>query len=158
MPELFKKKQTYKNFKIVVVDDASTDNSVEYLHVNFPEFEVRALAHNKGFARTVNHGIVHALKKYSPEFIAILNNDTAVDEQWIEALMARIKTDPTIAAVTSNMFLRIIRKSSTARAVQSIGMGTDTTLISEFPANAEEKKVPKWSAHVLARHSSDPRR
>ncbi len=98
------KKQTYKNFKIVVVDDASTDNSVEYLRVNFPEVEVRALAHNKGFARTVNHGIVHALKKYSPEFIAILNNDTAVDEQWIEALMARIKTDPTIAAVTSNMF------------------------------------------------------
>jgi GT2 family glycosyltransferase/glycosyltransferase involved in cell wall biosynthesis len=98
------RKQTYKNFKIVVVDDASTDDSVEHLRANFPEIDIRTLARNKGFARAVNYGIVYALKKYSPEFIAILNNDTTVGEQWIEVLVARTKTDPTIAAVTSNMF------------------------------------------------------
>ncbi len=97
------KKQTYRHFKLVVVDDGSTDETAEYLHANFPEVDVLELPRNKGFAHTVNRGILYALKKYSPEFIAILNNDTRADEQWLEALVARAKTDPTIAAVTSNM-------------------------------------------------------
>jgi len=96
-------KQTYQNLKVVVVDDASTDKTDEYLHINFPEVDVLRSETNKGFAETVNKGIKYILEKYSSEFIAILNNDTRVDERWIEMLVARAKTDETIAAVTSNM-------------------------------------------------------
>ncbi len=96
--------QTYRNFKIVIADDASTDETGTYLQNNFPDVDVFRCEINKGFVETVNKGITYILKKYSPRFIAILNNDTRADTKWIESLVARIKEGADIAAVTSNMF------------------------------------------------------
>jgi len=96
--------QTYKNFKTVIVDDGSTDNSVDYIKERFPEIDVYVLGKNHGFARAVNEGIRYILKKHNPVFIAVLNNDTRVDEDWLLKLVKRVKTDKKIAAVTSNMF------------------------------------------------------
>jgi len=98
------REQTYKNFKTVIVDDGSTDNSVDYIKEYFPEIDVYALGKNHGFARAVNEGIRYILKNYNPIFIAILNNDTRVDKDWLLKLVQRAKTDKRIAAVTSNMF------------------------------------------------------
>lgn len=98
------KKQTYKDFKTVVVDDGSTDGSADYIRKRFPEVDVHALGENRGFARTINEGVRYALGQYRPAFIAILNNDTRVDENWLAALINRISTNRNIAAITSNMF------------------------------------------------------
>ncbi len=96
-------KQSYQNFKVVVVDDASTDDTVIHLQVHFPKVDVVALPRNGGFAKAVNSGLQYAIQKYNPEFIAILNNDTTVDSQWLGSLVKRMNTDARIAAVTSNM-------------------------------------------------------
>jgi len=95
--------QTYKNFKTVIVDDNSTDESVLYVRKHFSEVDVVSLKINKGFAKTVNEGIRYTLKTYDPVFIAILNNDTRADKEWLGALVTRAKTSSNIAAVTSNM-------------------------------------------------------
>ncbi len=98
------RQQTYRRFHVIVVDDASTDDTVLWLGENFPEVKVLTLPHNVGFARAVNAGLRHALRVHSPRYIAVLNNDTKVESGWLEALVRRADTDPRIAAVTSNMF------------------------------------------------------
>jgi len=97
------REQTYRNFKTVVVDDGSTDDSVNYLKEKFPEVDVLALNKNSGFAKAVNAGIRYILKKYNPLFLAPLNNDTRVDQNWLAALLKRARSNEKIAAVTSNM-------------------------------------------------------
>lgn len=95
--------QTYKNFRTVVVDDASTDGTVEYLCERFPEVETVTLPRNAGFARAVNVGLRHVLKTHAPKYVAVLNNDTEVELGWLEALVECAEANPRIAAVTSNM-------------------------------------------------------
>lgn len=97
--------QTYADFKVVIADDASTDDSREYVATHFPHAEFLSFPKNRGFARTVNAGLSHIREKYNPLFAAILNNDTRADKEWLGALVKVAKQDMRIAAVTSNMLL-----------------------------------------------------
>lgn len=98
------RRQTYRDFCIVVVDDASTDNTFQFLKDRFPEVDTLRLPQNVGFARAVNRGLRHAVARYNPQFIAVLNNDTVPEPEWLAALVQRAKKNEMIAAVTSNMF------------------------------------------------------
>ena len=57
-------KQTCQDFQILVVDNASTDGSLEYMKQTYPDIEVLALDSNYGFSRAVNEGIRHATTPY----------------------------------------------------------------------------------------------
>ena len=57
-------KQTYRDFKVLVVDNASQDGSVEYIRANYPDVEVLELGSNTGFANAVNEGIRNTDSKY----------------------------------------------------------------------------------------------
>lgn len=86
--------QTYKNFEIIFVDDASSDNSVEIAK----DYKVDALIaspKNVGFAEANNLG----LQRCRGELIAVLNNDMRVDPNWLENMISAIKQNPMIAAV-----------------------------------------------------------
>jgi len=89
----------YKSFKVdievILVDNASTDNSISMVKKNFPDVKVVSLPENLGFAGGCNKGIQEA----SAPYVLILNNDTVHKEGWIEYLMDKIKSRPTIAAV-----------------------------------------------------------
>ena len=52
--------QTCKDFQILVVDNHSTDGSLEYMEQYYPDIEVIALKENYGFSTAVNTGIRHA--------------------------------------------------------------------------------------------------
>lgn len=96
--------QTYQGAKIIVVDDGSTKDDADHIRRGFPEVDVVELKKNEGFAKAVNAGLRYAIEIYNPHFIAVLNNDTKADERWLAALVARMKGNGKIAAVTSNMF------------------------------------------------------
>lgn len=76
-------RQTYTNFEVIVVDNASTDKSVEHLVTNYPWIKVVINEKNLGFAGGTNRGIIAA----KGEFILTLNNDTEVEMDFIEHLM-----------------------------------------------------------------------
>ncbi len=69
------RKQTYRDFEIIVVDDASTDDSRALIKNDFPDVHVIALGKNRGFAHAVNTGIRAA----RGDVIVLLNNDTEAD-------------------------------------------------------------------------------
>lgn len=96
-------KQSYKKFKIILIDNNSIDNSVEYVKENFPNTDILQLNENQGFAKAINLGIRYSIKKYNPKYIALLNNDTKVDKNWLFYLTKSIESENKIAAVTSNM-------------------------------------------------------
>lgn len=79
--------QTCPDFRVTVVDNGSTDDSVEYIRTSHPEVNVLILQHNAGFAAAANHGIRHT----QAPFVALLNTDTRAAPSWLEILLHRIK-------------------------------------------------------------------
>src|SRR5205823_5084802 len=80
--------------QILVVDDASTDDTVAWLHNNYPGVELLALAENQGFVAAANAGMRHA----HGDVIELLNNDTEVCAGWAEPCL-RWFDDPAIGSV-----------------------------------------------------------
>ena len=81
----------YLNFNILVVDNGSTDGSVELLKEKFPEVSILVLEKNLGYAGGNNRGF-DSLKHDQPEYVIFLNNDTIVDENFIEPLVEQLLT------------------------------------------------------------------
>lgn len=75
--------QTYLNYEIIFVDNASVDDSVEYVRNNYPKVKIIESPTNLGFAGGNNLGIKYALGKY----ILLLNNDTWVKSNFIKDLV-----------------------------------------------------------------------
>lgn len=78
--------QTCQKFKLLVVDNGSTDGSADIVS-DCLDMEIIALSENTGFCGAVNTGIRHTK---TPYFI-LLNNDTEVKPEFVEALLAAIK-------------------------------------------------------------------
>jgi len=93
----------YDNWKVIVLDNGSTDGSVECIRRHFPEVEVMELGENLGFAKGNNAGIRLALER-GAEYVWLLNNDTTVDPNALRALVERADTDPKIGAVGSAIY------------------------------------------------------
>ena len=92
--------QNLQNFKTIVVDNGSSDNSVRFIKNNFPHIEVIELPSNLGFAQAVNIGI----KKSTTPYIAILNTDTIVAREWLSNLVRKIESSSSdVAAINSKM-------------------------------------------------------
>ena len=85
------KQVNYSNFNILVVDNGSTDGSVELLKEKFPEVSILVLEKNIGYAGGNNRGF-DSLKHDKPEYVIFLNNDTIVDENFIEPLVKQLLT------------------------------------------------------------------
>ena len=80
-------KVEYENFNVLVVDNGSMDDSVEYVKLSFPNFDILELDNNLGFAAGNNLGFDVAKNK-NAEFVIFLNNDTIVDKNFIKPLLA----------------------------------------------------------------------
>src|SRR2546428_13568419 len=79
--------QTYAPYRVVVVDNASTDGSRGVVRGEFPEGALVPLPENLHFARGTNAGVRQALRDPECAFIGTLNNDTRVDPEWLAELV-----------------------------------------------------------------------
>jgi GT2 family glycosyltransferase len=84
------KAQTYEPIEVVIVDNGSKDGSVEYLQENYPEVKLVTFPVNTGFSPAVNAGI----KASTGEMVALLNNDTVVDPNWMSELIKAMNEHP----------------------------------------------------------------
>jgi GT2 family glycosyltransferase len=85
---------TYQNKRVIVADNASTDDSVIYLQQHFPQVEILLNSSNEGFAKGYNS----ALKQVKSDYYVLLNNDVEVKPGWIEPVITLMEGDKTIAA------------------------------------------------------------
>ena len=91
--------QTYKEFKTVVIDNASTDGSQEFIRQNYPNVEIVQMDKNYGFTGAVNEGI----KRTSTPYLILLNNDTEVESEFVGELYKAIEKNDDIFSVSSKM-------------------------------------------------------
>ena len=80
--------------KIIVADNGSSDDSLEFIRNKFKKVEIIELDKNYGFAGGYNK----ALEKINSEYYILLNSDVAVSENWIEPIIKKMDDDPVVAA------------------------------------------------------------
>ncbi|MGQ9585709.1 MAG: glycosyltransferase family 2 protein [Anaerolineae bacterium] len=95
------RRQSYREFEIIVVDNASTDTSCQVVRERYPEVRLVELPANLGLTGGVNAGIRQA----RGEAIALLNNDTEAEPHWLEALTQALQEHPEAGSVASKILL-----------------------------------------------------
>jgi len=81
--------------EVILVDNASSDESVAMVRERFPSVKIIQLPSNHGFAGGCNIGIRQA----AGEYVLILNNDTVHEKGWLELLLTKLESDADLAAV-----------------------------------------------------------
>jgi GT2 family glycosyltransferase len=92
LPALIKFSRDYA--KIIIADNASTDDSVSFLESNYPEIEIIKIQKNLGYAGGYNT----ALKQVEADYYILLNSDIEVTENWIQPVIDLMESDKNIAA------------------------------------------------------------
>jgi GT2 family glycosyltransferase len=126
--------QTLRDVEIIVVDNASTDGTREWLAMQ-PGLRVIRNEINNGFAAACNHG----MRASAALFVALLNDDTRPEPGWLEALVSAMTSDE--SRVTNEQSSLVTRHSSLGAAaslmlyadrpgvVQSAGIAMDRAAI-----------------------------
>ena len=91
-------KNRYRNNHIVVLDNESTDGSVEALRAAFPEVQIIELQDNRGYAGNNNVGIAAAIEQ-GADWVFVLNEDTMLAAECLANLVEAGESDPTIGIV-----------------------------------------------------------
>lgn len=85
---------TYTNLRLILADNASTDNSVEWVKTNLPKFEIIINENNAGFAEGYQK-VLTQIKDV--DYYILLNSDVEVTENWIEPVIKLLESDSKIA-------------------------------------------------------------
>lgn len=91
-------KNAYRNHKIIVLDNNSTDGSIEAIQSTFPNVEINKIAVNLGWSGNNNVGINLAMEQ-SADWIFLLNEDTILDSDCLSVLVDAGESDPSIGIV-----------------------------------------------------------
>lgn len=92
-------KDSYANKEVILVDNASTDNSLQMSRIYSNFIRVVRNPRNYGFARGCNEGI----KRSQGSIVVLLNVDTCVRPGWLEELVYAMVQDPTIGVAGSKL-------------------------------------------------------
>lgn len=90
------KKLTYRNFEIIVVDNASVENPTSMISKNYPDVKLIVNKKNLGFSGGNNTGI----KAAKGDYLFLVNNDTEVTPDLFEKLIASFQNDNSIGLVS----------------------------------------------------------
>lgn len=141
------KKLSYSNYEIIVVDNGSRDGSKKYFSER-DDITFIDLPKNTGFTG----GHIAANRHAHGEFLMIINNDLAIDPQWINECLATFKRHPRAAAVGGKLYKwnnqnPLFDKNNEYYAYQEVNLNnanTYTTLVGE-----EERPVDSISGAAL---------
>lgn len=97
LPSVFR--QNYKNIEVILVDNASSDSSVDYARKKFLQTKLIINKKNLGFAEANNIGY----RKAKGEFILFLNNDTIVTKNFLTKLVGVLEADKSIGGAQSKI-------------------------------------------------------
>ncbi len=84
----------YENLEVIVADNASTDDSIQFLEQRYPSIKIILNGANEGFAKGYNT----ALKQVTADYYILLNSDVQVTPGWITPVISLMETDKAIAA------------------------------------------------------------
>ena len=81
--------------EIIIADNASTDNSLEFLKANYPALKIIKNKENSGFSKGYND----ALRAIDAEYYCLLNSDVEVTENWVAPIISLLDNNLEVAVV-----------------------------------------------------------
>ncbi|MBP5724808.1 MAG: glycosyltransferase family 2 protein [Bacteroidales bacterium] len=78
---------------VYVIDNASTDDSIPFVQLNFPQVPIIQLDKNYGFAEGYNQGLAHI----EADYFVLLNSDVEVTPKWITPIIEKMEANPRLA-------------------------------------------------------------
>jgi len=115
-----------ERYEVIMIDNASTDGSVDFVRRNYPEVILLESLRNLGFADGNNLGI----RKSKGEYITLINNDAQVDGDWLKELVLSADKFPEMGAITSKVYFHYsylpIKLDCEAVVPKGMGRGRDT--------------------------------
>jgi GT2 family glycosyltransferase len=97
---------SYPNLEVVLADNASSDDSIEWTRSRFPTVRIIRHPENWGFCKGNNE----AIRQTDSEYVLLLNNDVEVESDWLQPLIAEMVAKPELAAVQPKL-LDVERRS-----------------------------------------------
>jgi GT2 family glycosyltransferase len=136
--------------RIILIDNASADDTVAYLAKAFPHVEVIAENANHGFAKGNNIGIKKAMLDSSVQYFVLLNTDARLAEDWTEVLISAAEKRPLTATMQSitldyydhgiidstHIYISRIGQGTQGSWRQPISLGDETAPLKVFGCNA----------------------
>lgn len=98
--------QSYGNIEVIVVDNASSDGSVDYIRQNYPDVQIIENSSNKGFCAANNQGLARS----RGSFVLFLNPDTLIEPDALEKAARAFKDDDRVGSL-SGKILRFDRET-----------------------------------------------
>lgn len=121
-------KCTYSNIKILVVDDCSSDRSIDNLLLDYPDIEFIQNIENLHYCKSFNVGIRHALSN-GADYIFLVNNDTKdFSANYFEVVLSEFLADDSLGMVGSKCidYIGGVRRDATASIRFGLIMDTPT--------------------------------
>jgi len=142
--------------EVIVVDNGSSDGSVEWVHDRYPEIRVLSLGSNRGFGEANRLAVEAAQCPY----IAFLNNDTEVQPDWLKTLLEALDSDEEIAAACSTLRLLDHPEVINARGggMSKLGYGFDHRFLFPFEPDTEKLRdvlFPTAAAMLMRKRDWD---
>lgn len=128
--------------QIMVVDNGSTDKSVERIRASFPDIKVLETGVNLGYAGGNNSGVQRALAN-GFEHICILNNDVVVEPDFLTPMLAVFDAQPDVGIVTP----LVAARAGNGDQVWALGVAIDHRTASVIRLHANEPVV-FWRGHA----------
>ncbi|MBC7235668.1 MAG: glycosyltransferase family 2 protein [Chloroflexi bacterium] len=94
-------RQTWRDFEVIVVDNASSDGSAEAVRREYPQVRILAEARNHGYAAGCNLGVAMA----RGSVLVLLNNDTVPEPDWLGELIAALDRHPEAGSAASRIVI-----------------------------------------------------
>ncbi|MDD2889430.1 MAG: glycosyltransferase family 2 protein [bacterium] len=128
--------------KVLIVDNASTDNSLQLIVEKFPSIQIIKNKTNLGFAGGMNIGIKEAIKNNS-KYVLLLNQDIIVDKNFLNKLLDLAESDSKIGIVGPKIYY-----SNSLKKIWAIGI--------RFVAGImREAKVPYCGTELIGCNEID---
>lgn len=113
LPSIFA--QTFKDFQVLIVDNASSDGMDAYVRANFPQVTILRNPRNIGFSPAHNQGIRYALERWNGEdlnnrFILVTNPDAVLSPTYLEEVLREADRQPEVGSFGGKL-LRAYREN-----------------------------------------------
>jgi len=119
-------RQAVRDFRLILVDDASQDDSLmvaeRLARQHGVRLEIVCNQKNRGFAVSCNRGIRHSAANRPAAWVAMLNNDTRPEPAWLAQLVATAEREPSVGMVASKMLF-----AHRPQMINSAGIAVDWT-------------------------------
>lgn len=131
--------QDYQNFDLIVIDNASTDNSVEVIKKEFPDITIIENEKNFGYTGGNNKGI-EVSRKTDAEYIWLLNNDTIVASEALKIMVEYAELSEQVGIVSP----KVVQKGKNFEQIYfGTYINTDLMIKKNFTSREELTKIDK---------------